>query len=73
MQLGHSNLMFYFTSTPTLYFAKMIYECKLVGVVNKERMRTQILTQVIKIHAGPVELALVCRVSTVHLCVVCGT
>ena len=38
--LGHTNLMFCFTSTPTLYFAKMTYKCKLVGVVSKERMRT---------------------------------
>ena len=39
-ELGHSNLMFCFMSTPTLYFAKMIYKCKLVGVVSKERMCT---------------------------------
>ena len=38
--LGHSNLMFCFTSTPTLYFAKVIYKCKLVGAVSKDRMRT---------------------------------
>ena len=30
--LGHTNLMFGFTSTATHYFAKMIYKCKLVGV-----------------------------------------
>ena len=65
--------MFCFTSMPTLYFAKMIYKCKLVGVVSKERMRTYILTRVIKIHAGLVELAFVRRVGTVHLRVVCGT
>ena len=29
-----------FTGALTLYFAKMIYKCKLVGVVSKERMRT---------------------------------
>ena len=64
--------MFCFMSTPTLYSAKMIYKCKLVGVVSKERMRTYTLTQVIKIPAGLMELALVRRVGTVHLCVVCG-
>ena len=66
-------MMFCFTRTPTLYFAKMIYKGKLVGVVSKEHMRTYILTLVIKIHAGLLELALVRRVGTVHLCVVCGT
>ena len=38
--------MFCFTSTPTPYFAQMIYKCKLVGVVSKERMRTYILIRV---------------------------
>ena len=33
LRLGHSNLMFYFTSTPTQDFANLIYKCKLVGMV----------------------------------------
>ena len=37
--------MFCFTSTLTLYFAKMISKCKLVGVVSKERMRTYMLSR----------------------------
>ena len=31
--LGHSNLMYYFTSTATQYFANLIYKCKFVDVV----------------------------------------
>ena len=45
----------------------------LVGVVSKEHMCIYILTPVIEIHAGLVELALVRYVGTVRLCVVCGT
>ena len=58
---------------PTLYFAKMIYKCKLVGVVSKECMLTNINTS----YQDPCwprgELALICHVGTVHMCVVCGT
>ena len=33
--LGHSNLMYCFTSTATQYFANLIHKCKFVGVVLK--------------------------------------
>ena len=32
-KLGHTNLMFCFTSMATRYFATLIYKCKFVGVV----------------------------------------